>query len=146
MVNRRVVLTSIAGAVTVSGCLGSSDDDENDDRNSGTDTSDTDTDGTENGPAGEVVFEGARSEAIDVDLSARFEEGTVDEILVVEGSVTNAEDAAVTVELSLAVEQFRRDASTTVELGAGDSSEFEIRLESVYAPQFDGYTLTVTAE
>ena len=146
MVDRRVVLTSIAGAVTVSGCLGSSDDDENDDGDSGTDTSDTDTDGTENGPAGEVVFEGARGEAIDVDLSARFEEGTVDEILVVEGSVTNAEDTAVTVELSLTVEQFRRDASTTVELGAGDSSEFEIRLESVYAPQFDGYTLTVTAE
>ena len=150
MVDRRAVLTGIAGAVAVSGCLGSSGDDGGDgsdgDDSSGSD-GDTGDGETEDGPAGEVVTEGGRSEAVAVDRSARFEEGNIDEILIVEGSVTNSDDeSALSVDLTLGVEQFRREATTTLDLGAGESSEFELRLESVYAAQFNGYTLTVTAE
>ncbi len=149
MVDRRAVLTGVAGAVAVSGCLGSSGDDGGDgsdgDDSSGSD-GDTGDGGTEDGPAGEVVTEGGRGDAVAVDRSARFEEGNIDEILIVEGSVTNNDESALSVDLTLGVEQFRREATTTLELGAGESSEFELRLESVYAAQFNGYTLTVTAE
>ena len=148
MVDRRAVLTGVAGAVAVSGCLGSSGDDGGDgsDGDDSGGDSDTSNGGTEDGPAGEVVTEGGRSDAVAVDRSARFEEGNIDEILIVEGSVTNNDESALSVDLTLGVEQFRREATTTLELGAGESSEFELRLESVYAAQFDGYTLTVTAE
>jgi len=158
MVDRRGVLTGVAGAVAVSGCLGSSGDDGSEDGNgddgsedgNGDDGSggdgDTGDGGTEDGPAGEVVTEGGRSDAVAVDRSARFEEGNVDEILIVEGSVTNEDESALSVDLTLGVEQFRREATATLKLGPDESGEFELRLESVYAPQFNGYTLTVTAE
>lgn len=154
MVDRRAVLTGVAGVVAVSGCIGPSGDgggdgsgDDDGSSSDGDDGSDTDDGGTEDGPAGEVVTEGGRSDAVAVDQSARFEEGNIDEILIVEGSVTNTDsESALSVDLTLGVEQFRREATTTLELGPDESGEFELRLESVYAAQFNGYTLTVTAE
>jgi len=154
MVDRRAVLAGVAGVVAVSGCIGPSGDGGGDGRDGddgggsdGDDGSDTGDGETEDGPAGEVVTEGGRSDAVAVDRSARFEEGNIDEILIVEGSVTNSdEESALSVDLTLGVEQFRREATTTLELGPGESREFELRLESVYAAQFNGYTLTVTAE
>ena len=146
MVDRRAVLTGVAGAIAVSGCLGGGDggsEDGDDDTGDG----DTGNGGTDDGPAGEVVTEGGRSDAVAVDRSARFEEGNVDENLIVEGSVTNNdEESTLSVDLTLGVEQFRRESTTTLELGPGETDEFELRLESVYAAQFNGYTLTVTAE
>ncbi len=146
MVDRRAVLTSVAGVVAVSGCIGPSGDGGGDGSGDGDDGSDTNDGGTEDGPAGEVVTEGGRSDAVAVDQSARFEEGNIDEILIVEGSVTNTDsESALSVDLTLGVEQFRREATTTLELGPDESGEFELRLESVYAAQFNRYTLTVTA-
>ncbi|PSP19707.1 hypothetical protein BRC62_01620 [Halobacteriales archaeon QH_10_67_13] len=149
MVDRRAVLAGVAGAVAASGCLGSSGDDGSEDGNGDNgsgDDGDTGDGETEDGLAGEVVTEGERSDAVAVDRSARFEEGNIDEILIVEGSVTNEDESALSGDLTLGVEQFRREATATLELGPDESGEFELRLESVYAPQFNGYTLTVTAE
>ncbi len=145
MVERRAVLVGVAGAITISGCIGPSGDGGSADNGTDDGDSSTEVGGTDE-PAGEIIVEGERGETVAVDSSARFEDGNIDEILIIEGSVTNDGEDTLSVDLTLGVEQFRREATTTLELGAGESGEFELRLESVYAPQFDRYTLTIMAE
>lgn len=136
MRTRRTVL-GVVGAVIAgtAGCLGPSGGDDSDDGN-----------GDESeGPPGEVAIEDGLADSISVDQSARFEDAPVDQELIVEGTVTNnGGDEALSVVLTLNIEQFRRDDSQTVDVGVGESAEFEVSLSSVYAEQFDGYTLNVT--
>lgn len=136
MRTRRTVLGAVGAAIAgTAGCLGPSGGDDSDDGN-----------GDESeGPPGEVAIEDGLADAISVDQSARFEDAAVDQELIVEGTVTNdGGDEALSVVLTLNIEQFRRDDSQTVDVGTGESVEFEVSLNSVYAEQFDGYTLNVT--
>lgn len=136
MRTRRTVLGVVGAAIAgTAGCLGPSGGDDSDDGN-----------GDESeGPPGEVAIEDGLADSISVDQSARFEDAPVDQELIVEGTVTNnGGDEALSVVLTLNIEQFRRDDSQTVDVGVGESAEFEVSLSSVYAEQFDGYTLNVT--
>jgi len=137
MRDRRTFLAAVGAAVAgVAGCLGPSGGDSDDDNGD---------DGGSEGPQGEVAFEEGLSDAISVEQSARFEDAAVDENLIVEGTVTNnGGDDTLSVVLTLNIEQFRRNDSQTVEVGPEESAEFEVSLNSVYAEQFDGYTLNVT--
>jgi hypothetical protein len=133
MQSRRTFLATAGAAVAgMAGCLGPSggdSDDENDDQSEG--------------PSGEV--DNALGDSLSVEQSARFEDATIDQNLIVEGTVTNdGGDSTVSAELALDTEQFRRNDTQTVELGPGESADFELTLTSVYAQQFDGYTLSVT--
>lgn len=134
MRTRRTVLGAVGAAVAgTAGCLGPSGGDDSDDGN-----------GDESeGPPGEVVVEDALSDSISVERSARFEDATVDQELIVEGSVTNNGEETVSVSLTLNIEDFRRDDGQTVEIGAGESADFSVSLTGVYQPQFNGYTLNV---
>jgi hypothetical protein len=137
--SRRTLLATVGAAMAgMAGCLGSSGGDDNGGDNGGDDSE-------PEGPQGDVEVEGAMSDSITVDSSARFEDATVDENLVVEGTITNDGDSTVSAELTLTSPQFRRSADDTIEIAAGESSEFEVVLNAVYAPQFEGYTLTVNA-
>jgi hypothetical protein len=138
MTSRRALLATVGAAVGgLAGCLGPSGDGDNS----------TGDDGGDSGPTGEVVVEGPLSDTTTVDRSARLEDGTVDENLIIEGTVTNdAEDRTLVANLALTIEQFRRNETTTLEVGPGESAEFELTLTAVYGPQFSSYTLTVTTE
>lgn len=136
--SRRALLATAGAAVAgLAGCLGPSGDSggDNESGNGGSD-----------GPAGEVNIEGELSDSTTVDVSARFEDAAVDENLIVSGTVTNdSGDSTLSAELQLMVPDFRRVPDDTLEIAPGGSSEFELVLNGVYAPQFDGYTLTVNA-
>lgn len=120
----------------IAGCLGPSGGD-----------SDDEGDGESDEPPGEVVVDGPMADSVAIDSSARFEEATVDQNLIVSGTVTNdGGENPLSAQLELDVEDFRRDTNQTVEVAPGESADFELTLNSVYAGQFDGYTLTVTAE
>lgn len=138
MTSRRALLATVGAAVAgLAGCLGPSGDGDNN-------TSDN---GGDSGPSGEVVIEGPLSDTTTVDRSARFEDAAVDENLIVEGTVANdAEEGTLVANLELNLEDFRRNDAATLEIEPGESSDFELMLTSVYAPQFSGYTLTVTTE
>lgn len=143
MTSRRAVLATVGAAVGgLAGCLGPSGDNDN-----STDGNGTGDNGGDSGPSGEVVIEGPLSDTTTVDRSARFEDAAVDENLIVEGTVTNdAEDGTLVANLELNIEDFRRNETATLEVEPGESTDFELTLTSVYAPQFNGYTLTVTTE
>lgn len=136
MKSRRALLATTGAAVAgLAGCLGPSGDGDNESGN-----------GESDGPAGEVNIEGELSDSTTVNSTARFEDAAVDENLVVSGTVTNdSEDSTLSAELELTSPQFRRGPDDTLEIAPGESSDFELVLNSVYAPQFEGYTLTVNA-
>jgi len=139
MRHRRTFLASVGAAVAgVAGCLGPSGGDSDNESENGEESE---------GPPGEIAFEEGLSDSISVERSARFEDAAVDQTLIVEGTVTNdGGDNTLSVVLTLNIEQFRRNDSQTVEIGPGESAEFEVSLNSVYAEQFDGYTLDVTTD
>ena len=135
MRTRRTVLGAVGAAIArTAGCLGPSGSD--------SDNGNGDGNGSE-GPPGEVVVGDALSDSLSVERSARFEDATIDEELIVEGTVANNGEETVSVSLTLNIEDFRRNDDQTVEIGAGESADFSVSLTGVYQPQFDGYTLNV---
>lgn len=135
MRTRRTLLGAVGAAIAgTAGCLGPSGGDSDDGNGDGN--------GSE-GPPGEVVVEDALGDSLSVERSARFEDATIDEELIVEGTVTNNGEETVSVSLTLNIEDFRRNDDQTVEIGAGESADFSVSLTGVYQPQFNGYTLNV---
>ena len=135
--DRRTLLGTVGAAVAgLAGCLGPSSDDDNGGN------------GEPEGPQGEIVVQGSLEGSVTVDdVSARFEDANIDENLIVEGTLTNNGDSSVRAEMLLEVEGFQfRDVEESVEVESGGSTEFELLFRDVFADQFSGYTLTVTAE
>ena len=139
---RALIVTAGAAVAGIAGCIGPSpDDDSNGDEN------DEENGGPE-GPPGEIIVQGPLEGSVVVgDVVGRFEESTIDEDLIIEGTLTNEGDQRLRADMLLELEGFQfRDLEETVEVDPDDSTEFELVFTDVFADQFSGYTLTITAE
>ncbi|ERG88768.1 MAG: hypothetical protein J07HX5_00914 [halophilic archaeon J07HX5] len=140
MRRREATIAITTAAIGLAGCSGSSD-------GGNTDAEADETESEQDAPQGEVVIEGQLSDAVSASSSAQFESGGADDNLVVDGTVTNeSETETVRVTLQLQIEDFQRNASQTIELEPGTTEEYQLKLESIYTPQFAGYTVVVEAE
>lgn len=143
-ISRRALIVAAGAAVAgIAGCIGPSPDD--DDSNG--DENDEENGGPE-GPPGEIIVQGPLEGSVVVgDVVGRFEESTIDEDLIIEGTLTNEGDQRLRADMLLELEGFQfRDLEETVEVDPDDSTEFELVFTDVFADQFSGYTLTITAE
>lgn len=138
MVRRRecVVTLGAGAAAALSGCLGGGDGDGGD--------GDTGDGGATGGEIqGETSFDGDAADFLTVEHSGRFEEGTVSQNLVVEGTAENTSDSSLDVEVVLEVDGYIPNERTTLAMGPGESIEFSIEYADIDAGQVGGYTLEI---
>lgn len=139
MVRRRecVVTLGAGAAAALSGCLGGGD--------GGTDGNGNTGDGGGAGGEiqGETSFDGDAADFLTVEHSGQFEEGTVSQNLVVEGTAENTSDSSLNVEVVLEVDGYIPNERTTLAMGPGESIEFSIEYADIDAGQVGGYTLEI---
>ncbi|PSP19301.1 hypothetical protein BRC62_02085, partial [Halobacteriales archaeon QH_10_67_13] len=108
----------------------------------GTDDGGTDGGGTTGDEIqGETSFDGDAADFLTVEHSGRFEEGTVSQNLVVEGTAENTSDSSLNVEVVLEIDGYIPDERTTLAMDPGESTEFSIEYADIDAGQVGGYTL-----
>jgi len=134
---RECVVTLGAGAAAaLSGCLGGGDGDSGD--------GNTGDGGAAGGEIqGETSFDGDAADFLTVEHSGRFEEGTVSQNLVVEGTAENTSDSSLDVEVVLEVDGYIPNERTTLAMDPGESTEFSIEYADIDAGQVGGYTLEI---